>query len=737
MNQFYVRTCTSALAITCSLLMPSGIAVAQEAPAPTTQVEDAEDAAEDDGRLEEILVTAQHRRENLQEVPISVAAVSGETLTSLGVGGTRDLTNVVPGLQLNQSLSAAQVYVRGVGQNIGQIGVEPPTAVYVDDVYLAQAASGLFSFNNIDQVAVLRGPQSTLFGRNTTGGVIQVTTRRPSFTSALVADIGYGNYETISGHIYATGPVSEKVAASIALQGLDQNEGFGRNIALDIETFDRSQAGGQLRLLWQPDAQTDIDLNVVVNRQSSSIGLASQIFPGSLGQDRRSVYRGRYLTETPFEAKSKTGSTLASVRASREIGSLDLVSISAAHFYSEDTTFTNNGLPAGFNAANTSMQDNSAETYTQEFRLQSSGDQRFTWSTGVYFLRDEVSINFGRYTDYNLTRTDVLDQSTSSYAAFAQGTFALTKATKLTIGGRYTIDKKNIGGYLLSPAGVVTTTVEAEAARTGYSTKSKWEAFTSRVALDHQLADNVLLYASYNRGFKSGGYSLGALNNPPVDPEHINAYEIGAKTELFDRRLRVNTSVFFYDYQDIQLRSVRPPSTVILLQNAAAAEVRGLELEFDAAVSSGFRLTGGLSYLDAKYTDFLYRCPTPSPTGGNPTTVLCDLSGSQMMRAPDFTANLNGIVDVDLKGSGNLQFGLGAFYNSGFPFEPDGRLQQDSYVSMSGTVTWTAPDESWNIQLWGANLLDEDIYASAQAAGSDAFQNGPPRTYGIRIGIRR
>lgn len=697
---------------------------------------------------DEIVVTAQRRAEDLQDVPISVAAVSADELTRSVTLETRDLPSVVPGLQFNQSLGAGQTYVRGVGQLLGQIGTEPPIAVYVDGVYLPQSQGSIFSFNNISQIALLRGPQSTLFGRNATGGVLQINTRMPNATPSIAAEASYGNNEIAVGRFYANGQLADGFYGSIAAFAKDQGEAFGFNQGTGHDIFESEESGGQVRFLWDADENTTFGLNVIQTDQRGSFGAAAGVFPGSLGADGVTRFMGDgYVVNLAVDPYAEVSQTIAALQGERRFGDVSLQSTLSYRTMDEGILYETNGIPArtlppapGSAGPIVSRQNNTAETMTFEVLLQSADDGPFVWTAGFYYLNDDITINQRVHIEDVGTQinNNVSSQVTESYAVFGQGTLAITPDLRLTLGARYTMDERSVEGVSLSPAGVVTNTFALAAAANGFSTTLEEEEPTYRVALDYRLSPSTLAYVSYNRGFKSGTYSHSGFSNRPTEPEYVDAYEIGLNNEFFGGRFRLNGSYFYYDYTNIQLRAQDPPSPLIILKNAAESEIQGIDIDFDWQATSQLSFSGGAEFLDATFTSLPnFACPVPGPPGGNPGAgVICDLSGHDMPHAPDFSGNIAAFYEVPFANESSLNFSTNIYYNSGFGLDTPGRIQQEAYTSVSASVGWWSPGETWGIELWGRNLTDELIFSNGVEAGSDVGSPTAPRLYGITLRYR-
>jgi iron complex outermembrane receptor protein len=260
---------------------------------------------------------------------------------------------------------------------------------------------------------------------------------------------------------------------------------------------------------------------------------------------------------------------------------------------------------------------------------------------------------------------------------------------------------------------------------------TRWSKPTWRISLDHDLTRDVLVFASYNRGFKSGAYAISNLANPPVSPEILDAYEAGFKSTLLDRRLRFNASAFYYKYKDIQLRKVEAGSVFLL--NAARAEVKGVDVDAEFVPVENFRIIAGFEVLDTEYVSFPNApVAVPNPVGGN-RTIFVDATGNTMIRAPKFTSSLAASWTIPMS-SGNVSLDANWRYNSGFYWEFSNRTRQSSYDVVNASVRWTAPNERLYARVWARNLLDASYYAAVAEGQSDIYSPEAPRTYGVTVG---
>ncbi|WP_375402976.1 TonB-dependent receptor [uncultured Sphingomonas sp.] len=694
-----------------------------------------------DSALQDIVVTAQRRSENLQDVPIVVSSVSGDRLKDSGISNLAQISTLVPGLTLRQAAGSVQTSIRGVGSSIN--GGENTAAIYIDDVYLPLQRDGLRELPDVEQIAVLKGPQGTLFGRNATAGVIQITTREPTKDLTVTADATVGNYETVRFNGFVSGGLSENIRASLSAQYEEQGKGYGRNL---ITGGGASQLLHSFairgKLLFEPTDQTSITLaGDYLDRDANLHALhptpgTSFVLPlGPLGS-RRDYYSN---VNSNFKLESGGGS----LKIEHELDFATVKSVSAYRQSTARNIF--DALPQGIPAFYVEFPRSPANSFSQELQLNSSPGSAFRWSAGAFYFRARDAnrpqnlIFFPSLipgsTDPSvpsLTIETFGRERTESVAGYAQADIDLTPRTTLTLGGRFTYEKRRVRGQTnLQLFGGVTVPGE-EVAQSTTANKPTW-----RVALNHEFDDDVMVYASYNRGFKSGGFNIASPAAPAYEPEQLDAYEVGIKSELFDRRLRLNIGGFYYDYNNIQVTQFIDGGN--LISNGAKARLYGVDVDLLARLTSKLTLSGGLSIVDNKFVEYLNALgatPNAFPPGGT-TQAAFDASGNRLPGAQKYTANL--LADYVTDASfGKLNFNVTANYNGKLFFEPDNFIRQDDYVMLNASVRLTSLDGRYSLTAWGRNLTNELIVtggATLSFASLVAYE-APPRIYGVTAGFR-
>lgn len=760
-----------------ALVLAANPAFAQTAP----------EAESDQEGLGEVVVTAQRRQENLQDVPISVAAISAESASLLGVTDPQNLSQLVPGFYFSRQASGSTPFVRGVGTLSTFVGNEPSVAFFVDDTYIPTGNAAIFEFNNIEGVEMLKGPQGTLFGRNATGGVIHVHTRDPSLSEASAdISVGYGNYDTTALQFYGSVPLSDTVAVNLTAFSTDQEEGWGTNFVDGSDVYTNDSWGARAKLLIEPSNTLSMLLALTHSERLSDQGMALRVAPGMFGHGNYSgeaLGLGFYDGAVNLNNFYDTTYDQLSFRLDHDMGVATFRSITA---YSEADTHFELDLDASPTNRTFAAVDNWAHTFTQEFQLLSPSDSQVSWILGAYIMIDESFFGLnaigtsipGSATvpggqgagNYNFEDST---QDTESYSAYAQVTTEIVPDTNLTIGVRYTSDTREESGgssYIGAADGtpfVFPGPVPAPgpAASPEFGSETEFTAVTGRIALDHRFTDDFMGYIAYNRGFKSGVYNLAgyAFNTtaplPPADPEVLDAYTIGFKSEWFDNRLRFNVEGYYYEYTNIQVQNnVPPPNVGTVLVNGGAATIQGVDIDLSYAATQNLIVSFSANVQEGSYDEFNNGptffplppntpiaipagCPAgtvyPADSNNGSAQLACSLAGNDTVLTPPLSTTLSVIYTLPTS-AGDFDFSASWSHGGDFYFEPDNISfsRQPTYDLINASVRWTSPSESFDIRLWGNNLLEEEYYSYVANSASSGTKIAPaaPLTYGIAVG---
>lgn len=686
--------------------------------------------------LEEIVVTAQRTSQSLQQVPIAVTAVTSADLANRQITSSLNLEAAVSNLTLTQNGVSVTPFLRGVGSNQSNPNDEASVATYIDGVYIPSVTGNIFKFNNVERIEVLKGPQGTLFGRNATGGVIQIITRDPSHDPLLDASIGIGTKGTVEASAYASAGLGETAAIDIAAS-FDRNGGYGKDINRNADIFKHNQLGLRSKLLWTPGATTEIRLSADYSRLNST-GTDYQLRQGVIGVDGVTSYPGKRKTNTDWKNIGDNDIYGASLRVDQDLDFARLVSITGYRHVKGNFHLDQDATPFPLVQADINQF---AESYSQEVQLLSPKSSKVDWLLGGYYFHAKYAytpLTIGGLAAFPLPSIDLFgDQKTDSYSAYGQVTYPILENTKITAGLRYTHEKQDTNGRTES-GGVAFPHPDnpdhCPGAITDCPQSQSINKLTWRVAIDQQFSDDVLGYISYNRGIKSGGFNMINAGTDGYRPEILDAYEAGLKMQFLDRRVRLNMAAFIYDYQDIQVFNITGGGAV-LTTNAAAARVHGFDGDLTIKASQNLTLSAGVGILDGQYTDFPNATFTPaSPLDG--PQVPGDATGNRMIYAPKFSSNAT--IDYRIPTSMG-EFGINASVSqrSKIYVSAANRLAIPGYAVVNGSLSWTSNDEHFGVQLWARNLFNRDYYINRteQALGDIQFL-APPRTIGVTLSLK-
>ncbi|MEA3299022.1 MAG: TonB-dependent receptor [Pseudomonadota bacterium] len=617
-------------------------------------------------QLEEVIVTAQKREESLQDVAISVSAVTESGIEKAGIKTTDDLSIVVPGLNVTRQLSSFAPILRGIGNYNAAPGGEGAIAVYVDGIYLPSAHGSVMSLANIDRVEVLRGPQGTLFGRNATGGLIHVITKTPSHEKSGKFGVSYGSQDTVEGKFYLTGGLSEKVAMDLGVYYRDQGEGFGENLITGSDAVFRDELAIKSKMIIDWSERTQITLMADYADSETDAGLNRRAAEGTvnlLGEAPPSDYHDLSTARDHVSNNDQWG---IAGRIETSFDSFDILgSLSYretdAHFSVDQgegsVPFIDIDLPT------------EGETYTAELQFKSNSDSHIQWIGGFYYFDDIAGVY-----PFDITGPGVPfasngitnEQDSRSWSVFGEVAVSMTEDTKVTVGVRYTEDERDY-----SSQATILPSPPFPGALPAFTDKEKWTEPSWRVSLDHQINPDLMLYGSYSRGFKSGIYNLFGGPLPPVDPEILDAYEVGFKSELVDGRVRLNGAAYYYEYDDLQLNYQVQGAAVLI--NAASAEIKGVDLELLAALTDTLELNANIAWNDSEFIDFPIAeitarrgtdgCPITNPTPN--CSRVGNAKGNTLPRAPELTTSIGLSYQEDLQDS-SIGAHLTYYYNDGF-----------------------------------------------------------------------
>ncbi len=753
-------------------------------------------------QIEEVVVTANRRETNLQDTAVAVTAFSQAALDQAQVGDLAGLQAFVPNLTVEQhgDSGSVHVYLRGVGSaNHTELG-DPAVAFHVDEVYSPRPQGATVLLHDLEQVEVLRGPQGTLFGRNSTAGTVNLVTAKPRLDDMdAYADVTIGDYSRIGTRGMLNLPLSDSfgLRAAVATERHDGYVDFQpRSAAAQSRKYGAAdQKSARLTALYVPNAAWTVTAAVDYFDDGGTGNIALMQTPRA-GEKRFSalVDTAGFLDQTNIAYRLRTDF--------RPTDSVELSYIGGwAELERRNASDNDGGAILGFKQEHRT-ESSKFESYSHELSVKSIGGGPFEWIAGAFLMHEDNAIRF----DIDISRVtpqpgsdpiivnpvmpdDVAfamsfiqpKRTLDSQAIFAQGTLGITDTLRVTAGARYTEEDKEDrggrnfvcpnfgatvaeGGRLIGRGGIVTPETCNSAFAPGTfpggganDGKTSDEKTTWMARLEYDVSDDLLSYFSVATGFKSGGLSDGGRRHLP---EELTNYEVGLKSEFFDKALTLNLSAFFMDYQDMQVSAVeRLPSgqQQLVTSNAASASIKGLEAEFAWRPTSNDVLSGFASVLRAEFDEFQTIDTTFFDQGNLGNTV--DLAGRPLRHAPDFSFTGTYEHKFTMPGGGALVPRLSLHYetetiitafNDVYPGLYQGAGAQDAYTQTDLSLRYEAPKGNWTVEAFVQNLEDEEIKTDIQNVGSSsdgtptsaptnvgtflAFYN-PPRTYGLRMHV--
>ena len=728
--------------------------------------------------FEEVLVTAEKRTESLQDLSQAVTALTAENLDNRQLATFVDLSAVAPGVNIAKNEGFKTVItIRGVGNEANQNAIANPSVSYhLDGIYVASPFALQTDFLDLERIEVLRGPQGTLFGQNSTGGAINVITQAPTMDEVYgKADLTVGDYDLLRARAAVNVPVSETFAARMSVQS-NQHEGFTDNIVNGQDLDDADRISARLRLLWEPADNFRAHMTAQyfdedVNGQAQKGLLDPTPNPRKLAQDSLSSY--------------ELESQLYSLVLEWDLASFSIKSLSS--YQDDDIAILRDNdrndlaslppfaqLPSYFDP-----ETNRQKTVTQEINLISAQPAfgKLDWVAGVFYLDTEVDISilerldfgfdgkFDPFTVQEITTFAPADAGfisdskpqRESISVYGQGTFNFTVATRMVAGLRYTDDEvysevTNFHGR----GGTEILEIESE----------KW---TGRLAFEHDLNDSTMGYLSFTRGFKPGGSNLTFGREQEIAPivvlpifeeETVDAFELGIKTDLADGRVRVNAALFYYDYENLQYQATDPEVFEGGVGNIPESEIFGGELEFAAFVTDSLIFDARMAWLETEITASHLALDNVESEGatnallaqGSPlfgpdiqiarAGKITDVKGNELAKTPSFTANLALSYNTDLGAWGGFDGALQYTYRGDFKhriFNNPITDEVDDYDTFDLVLRFAPLGGPWHIALIGRNLTDEDgvnaRFTDVFGVGATGDQLISPRQYMLRAGI--
>ena len=735
--------------------------------------------------IEEIVVTATKREQSIQDVPIAVTAILGEDLTARGVQDLQDLQNVSASLSVydsNTSSNGGTLRIRGVGTTGNNAGLEAAVGTFIDGIYRSRSGQAFTDLVDVERIEILRGPQGTLFGKNTSAGALHIITKEPEFEPAGHLSVTAGSLDTIRTEGSYTDSLIDNVLAYRLSGSLNRRDGYYEDLDTNDEFAERDRWTVKGQLLWIPTDNLEARLIVDVSERNESccpatfrsLGPTASIIQALGGNpvvafDDDDVDVGTNFD--PFENIDEWG---VSLEIDWHINGITLTSLTGYRDFEatrgQDVDFTNADI---YLPGNT---DEEFENFSQELRLTGShGD--VDWLVGVYGYTEDIK-NAGRFLELSRQGPAFFDllfggtgavaglldvgdglrgafsQDTDGWAIFTHNTWHATNHLDLTVGLRYSDEQKD-GRSLINGTGgpnqvannwpCASLPIPTFCNNAGFDSKSDEEEFTGTVNLAYQVHDTTNVYVSYSRGYKTGGINLDPTankfdpaagtfsDNSVFDPEFANAWEIGTKSRFLDGRVTINNALFYTDFQDFQLNTFN--GAFFTIDNVNEVISQGIETEIDWLIVDGVNLVAGLTYADTRYGNDAGTINNgSSPTG---VTILDD---QRITHAPLWQGNAAIFVNRRIPGSdwrylANASWSHRGEHNTGSDLDP--QKVQGAYNLWNAQLGVRTPNGRYEALLWGKNLGDTRyntiVFDSVSQSGSFNAFVGTPRTFGVTL----
>lgn len=731
----------SYLALAIATALSSNIALAEE-------ITDTSPAVKDTG-LERIEVTARKSLETLQSVPVAVTSIGSEQLDQGGISVMTEIQQFSPNTTLQNSRgtnATLTAFIRGVGQEDPLWGYEPGVGIYVDDVYLARPQGAVLDIIDVERIEVLRGPQGTLYGKNSIGGAIKYVTKKMSGDLEFDLKATLGNYNRQDYKVAGKIPViDDKLYVGFALASLTR-DGFGDFIdtslvGQDKENYNKDVFAGRITVEFEPTDDLFFRFNYDQTNDDSNAKGGHRLIDGSFepisGAVQDNVYDSYSSLPTWNEAENSGWSLTAEYYIN---DSWSFKSVTAAR---ENDSRTNidfdNTLLQTFDVP--AIYDD--EQFSQEFQLNYSGEN-LTMVSGLYYYDgescghyDAIFVGFGGTTEQSGCN------NSESYALYTQGSYNVTEALSFTVGARYTEEEKDASvfdnfflGAVYPNSDWISGYVRPDLTKTQVLDGNEtWSRFTPKLGVEYQVDEDMMVFASYSQGFKSGTFNPRAkTNEPSVNPEIVDSVELGIKSEWFDK-LRVNGTIFALEHKDRQYKSLvddGSPSGAARLGNIGESKAIGVELDVAFAATESLNLNFALGYIDSEFTEILQY----DGNGGYD-----DISDTYTIsNTPDLTANIGVTYDIETN-IGSFVVNGNYYYRGEYQLvEQKDALIQDGYGLLNLGVNWYSNDGDWTAALHWKNITDEEYIVGAYPYGVPYLDNsliayyGDPSTVALTVG---
>ena len=668
-------------------------------------------------QLDQVSVTAQRREEAVQKTPLSLSVIAGAELDRMQVKRVDDVKFATPNIIVEQNTgtsSGAKIIMRGVGADESMFTNDPAVALYIDDVYIARQNGAMFDLYDVERIEVLRGPQGTLYGRNATGGAIRYISKKPTGEDKLAADLSVGNLGRLDGRVMWATRLGETLDVSAALLSRNR-DGIMHDLTHDRDVNDQDVLAGRVALAttWGESSYATLSIDRLRERSTPAWGTP-------VGLDGDTVYPklgSYYKTETDALGISDLDQFGVALTSETDFGAFSWRNI--LHYRTMDHHFYMD--VDGTNAMRYHLeQEQQQKQHGYEAQFTSQNDGPFNWVAGVFAFWESND---------QPTRSDIfargattyyVEQDTTAYALYAQGSYDVNDRLTLTLGGRYSTENKDFNVVALRNDGTINFTKAMD---------KTWSRPDWKAVLDYDFSDSVMGYASVTTGFKSGGYNGRGTTYPtitPVDAETLIAYEVGIKSSLLNDRVRLNANYYRLDYDGIQLTAVNPEG-VFVMTNATGALIQGIELDVQAQITQKLRVNASLGTIDGEYQNY------------NEVNAPY-FNGRSMKSSPDLQWTFGASYTQPLK-TADVTYSAQARYTDEYYQNQDTSrlIMTRANTEVNARIAYEPHDAKWSVALWGKNLTDEVSSTGGfdiAGLGIGVIYPNVPRTYGMEFKYR-
>lgn len=731
--------------------------------------EEAQEEIKQSGKLEVIEVTSQHRVQSVQEVPITVSVLSGDEIEKADINGATEIALSVPGFSYSEfAPGQALLSMRGIGSVDDGAGTDNSVGLFLDGVYIGRGAAINFDMFDLERIEVLKGPQGTLFGRNSIGGVISVSTTKPTddFTAKIKATVGNEGILRYGG--FVSGPITDDLSGKFSFTHRE-HDGFVENVVLGTELLDEDTTSFRGQLVYYTDqGEWTLSADYMEDERADLGRVPIADNAPVIAIAAANGITGSHQSASPYDGFSQREASGVSLTGNFNFNSGNFTTITALRNAKSDWIMASIGAGLGaiglpFDEVQDEIHED-IDTFSQELRWVSNIGKDFNYTVGAFYFNEDTTrseefkiTQAGTYDGFEIidigtqavigNEYTLSDNSSTSYAVYGQGNYSFSDSTTLTVGARYTQDKKD---YLA-------TAVNCGADRTGtefedffacagglggslaivaesftVTPEETWNDFSPMASLQYKIDSDRMVFATISQGFKSGGFGgsqgVASAAETPIDPEEATNFELGFKGDFFDNTLRFNSTLYKTDYKDLQIVRFGPVAGsefgTFVTANLGTADIQGIEMDFQWLATDNLSFSGNYAYLDTEVNGLIIETDTgPS-----------DVSGKPLNAAPENSYSLvaNYVYPTE---SGEIDFRLQySHVDEQSRDYLDDRVIVEEHDLVDLRIGWASHDDQLDVSFWVKNLTDEEYIAHSYVVGPGVIGVwGAPRTAGVTV----